>query len=116
MSLIRKEHKRKQRRLYRVRNAVKTAGLPRVCVTRSLNQIYAQLIDDTVSKTVASASSLTLKKKGAKKVVARAVGVELARLAQGLGIKKVCFDRGALLYHGRVKELAEGLREGGLQV
>jgi large subunit ribosomal protein L18 len=117
MSLVRKQQRRTQRRALRTRNQVRSvSSLPRVAVFRSLKQIYAQLIDDVSQKTIASASSLELKAKGDKKSIAKQVGLELARRAQEKGINSAAFDRGPFLYHGRVKELAEGLREGGLHI
>lgn len=117
MSLLRKLKRQRVRRTLRVRKAIKASGLPRVSVFKSLNQIYGQIIDDASHVTLASCSSLQLKNlQGDKKNKARAVGKELARLALEKGISAVAFDRGPFLYHGRIKELAEGLREGGLQV
>ena len=82
---------------------------------RSLNHIYAQIIDDAKQATLASCSTLELKKlKGDKKAQAHAVGIELAKRAQGLGVKEVVFDRGHFLYHGRVKPCRR-IREGGLR-
>jgi large subunit ribosomal protein L18 len=97
-----------------------TAGRPRLNVYRSLNHIYAQIIDDAAGSTLAAASSLdeSLKgalKNGGNKEAAKAVGLLIARKAIDKGIKAVVFDRGGYLYHGRVKELAEGAREGGLE-
>lgn len=107
--------KRAERRAFRVRQKIKKVGdAPRVSVFRSLNQTYAQLIDDTQGVTLASASTLTLKNKGDKKELARAVGKEIAAQAKDLRIETVVFDRGSYRYHGRVREVAEGLREGGL--
>ena len=105
----------------RVRVGFKTAASPRVSVFRSLNQIYAQLIDDKQQHTLVSCSSLELSKgkkklSGDKKEIAHAVGVELAKRSVKKGIEKAVFDRGCYLYHGRVKSLAEGLREGGLKI
>jgi large subunit ribosomal protein L18 len=117
VSLIRKNKIRKQRRELRTRSRIKYSGVPRVSVFRSLNHIYAQVIDDAKQATIASCSTLELKKvKGDKKAQARAVGVALAKKAHELGVKEVVFDRGYFLYHGRLKALAEGLREGGLIV
>lgn len=117
MSLIRKIKKRVQNRTLRVRSKFKDSGLPRVSVFRSLKYIYAQIIDDVNHKTLASCSSLELTKlKGEKTAIAKDVGLELAKRAKSLGIEKAVFDRGRYLYHGRVQSLAEGLREGGLQV
>lgn len=117
MSLERKIAQRRKRRASRVRKVVTATGLPRISVFRSANHIYGQLIDDTAHKTLASCSTLVLKNiKGDKKVVAHAVGLELAKKALKEGIAKAAFDRGPFLYHGRVKAFAEGLREGGLQI
>lgn len=117
MSLLRKIALRTQRRKNRVRKRIKSSELPRVSVFRSLSHIYAQLIDDKNHKTVTSCSSLELKKiKGDKKTIAHAVGRELAKRALDQGVKNVVFDRGPFLYHGRIKSLADGLREGGLQL
>jgi large subunit ribosomal protein L18 len=110
--------KRAERRAFRVRqNIKKHSSLPRVSVFKSLKHIYAQLIDDSASKTLVSCSSLELKKvSGDKKAVAQSVGRELAERAKKQGIQAAVFDRGQFLYHGRVKSLAEGLREGGLNI
>jgi large subunit ribosomal protein L18 len=110
--------KKAKRRAFRVRQRIKVETiLPRVSVFRSLKQVYAQLIDDQRSVTVASSSSLALKGiKGDKKEIARAVGRHLAEQAKQANITAVVFDRGSYLYHGRVREVAEGLREGGLNV
>ena len=84
---------------------------------RSSSHIYAQLIDDAQHKTLVSCSTVELKElKGSKKEVAQAVGKELAARARKAGIERAVFDRGPFLYHGRVAALAEGLREGGLQI
>jgi large subunit ribosomal protein L18 len=118
VSLKKQERTRAQRRLLRVRHKIKTTTtLPRVSVFRSLNHMYAQLIDDAVGKTLASSSSLQLKSsKGDKKSVAQAVGSDLAKKIKALGIQAVVFDRGGYRYHGRVKAVAEGLRAGDIQV
>lgn len=117
MSLIRKLEVRKEKRKLRVRSKVRDCGKPRVSVFKSLNHIYAQLIDDAKHATLASSSTMEITKaKGDKKAKAHAVGLELAKKAQALGIDTVVFDRGHFLYHGRVKALADGLREGGLKV
>ena len=97
-----------------------TTERPRLCVFRSLNHIYAQVIDDTRKHTIVSASSLDpeikeqLKEK-AKKSVAEIVGTLVARRAKEKGIKELVFDRGGYQYHGRVKSLAEAAREAGLK-
>lgn len=117
MSIARKSALRAQRRALRARNKIHNKqGLPRVSVHRSLKQIYAQVIDDAAHKTLASCSSLELKTKGAKKDVAHKVGLALADRVKKLGVSAVIFDRGSYLYHGRVKEVAEGLREGGIKI
>jgi large subunit ribosomal protein L18 len=116
MSLVRKLKVRKERRKLRVRSKLRDKGLPRVSIFRSSNHIYAQLIDDIKQATLASASTQEITVKGDKKTKAHAVGIQLAKKAQGLGIEEVVFDRGQFLYHGRVKALADGLREGGLKV
>lgn len=114
------EHKstllRSKRRAFRVREKIKKVNnLPRVSVFRSLNQTYAQIVDDMRGVTLASASTVSIKKeRGNKKEMARAVGKHLAEQARALKIDVVVFDRGSYRYHGRVQEVAEGLREGGL--
>ena len=97
----------------------KSSGRPRLSVFRSGKHIYAQVIDDTEGRTIAAASSLdkTLRaglRTGADKAAAAAVGKLVAERAAAAGIKEVVFDRGAYLYHGRVKALADAAREGGL--
>ena len=95
-----------------------TPEMPRLCVYRSTKNIYAQVIDDVNGTTLASASSLDKDlalSYGGNKEAAKAVGAKLAKVAADAGIKTVCFDRGGYLYHGRVKELADGAREAGLQ-
>ena len=95
-----------------------TPEMPRLCVYRSSKNIYAQIIDDVNGKTLASASSLDKDlalSYGGNKEAAKAVGMKLGKVAADAGIKTVCFDRGGYLYHGRVKELADGAREAGLQ-
>ena len=101
----------------RVRGKVSgTADCPRLCVYRSTNNIYAQLIDDVNGVTLASASSLdkSIEGNGGNKEAAKAVGKLIAERAKEAGITDVVFDRGGNIYHGRVKELAEGARESGL--
>ena len=105
------------RRHRRVRGKVRgTAERPRLLVFRSNRGIFAQLVDDDAGKTLASASWLTLAKsfKGDKTEQAAAVGKQLAEGAKKAGVETVVFDRGGYLYHGRVKALADGAREGGL--
>ena len=110
-----------ERRKARVRRAVlaHSGGRPRLSVFRSSKQIYAQVIDDERGHTIASASSLEktmreLLKTGATIEAAKRVGKELAERAKKAGVDKVVFDRGSYIYHGRVKALADGAREGGL--
>ena len=108
------------RRRQRVRTALrKTAsGKPRLSVHRSGRHIYAQVIDDTAGKTLAAASTLDkdLKgKTGATRDGAAQVGKTLAERAKAAGVSRVVFDRGGFLFHGRVKALADGAREGGLE-
>lgn len=100
----------------RVRKKVNgTAERPRLCVYRSNNAIYCQLIDDLKGHTIAAADSRTNgKPAGNKTEQAKAVGLLIADRAKAAGIETVVFDRGGYLYHGRVKALAEGAREGGL--
>jgi large subunit ribosomal protein L18 len=91
------------------------ADRPRLAVYRSNRQIYAQIIDDSAGVTLVSASSLNVPGGNDPISKAKAVGLALARRAVDEGIGKVTFDRGGFRYHGRVKALAEGAREGGLQ-
>jgi len=92
-----------------------TIERPRLSVFRSLNQIYAQIINDETGKTLVSANSREIKKKKGKMEVAHKVGIIIADQAQEKGITQVVFDRGSYLYHGRVKALAEGAKKGGLK-
>src|SRR5436305_12150091 len=92
-----------------------TPARPRLNVFRSLNHIYAQVIDDSTGHTLIAASTLDKTVGDAAKLEeARAVGKLVAERAKGVGSNKVVFDRGGYLYHGRIKALAEGDREGGL--
>lgn len=93
---------------------------PRLNIYRSLNHIYVQLIDDVSGKTLAAASTTQGRTKGAKRsggnvASAKVVGKTIAEQARQKGIKKVVFDRGGYLYHGRIKALAEAAREAGLE-
>ena len=102
----------------RVRGKISgTAERPRLNVYRSTNNIYAQLIDDVKGVTLCAASSLDkdFEGNGGNKDAARKVGAAIAKIAAEKGITEVVFDRGGYVYHGRVKELAEGAREGGLK-
>jgi len=116
VSLKRKIRQRTKRRANRVRSLLLLSDRPRVSVFRSLKNISAQIIDDQQHKTLIGFSSAQLETRtGDKTEVAFAVGRELARQALEKGVSIVVFDRGSYLYHGRVKALADGLREGGLQ-
>jgi large subunit ribosomal protein L18 len=139
-----KEYKRKRRHMHVRHTVVGIEDRPRVCVFRSNTNIYAQIIDDSAGRTLASVSSLKLtvpdapkaaegadkdKKKGKKKSdksakqlpagmkirQAKEVGRKVAEVAREKGITKIRFDRGGYLYHGRVAALAEAMREGGLE-
>ncbi len=110
-----------QRRKRRVRRSLKqrSVGRPRLSIFRSSENIYAQVIDDVAGRTLAAASTLdkdlrVALKTGADKEAAKAVGKLVAERAVKAGIKEVVFDRGAYIYHGRVKALADAAREGGL--
>ncbi|HEX4031467.1 MAG TPA: 50S ribosomal protein L18 [Terracidiphilus sp.] len=93
-----------------------TTERPRLNIYRSLNHIYAQVIDDQKGETLASASSLALKfKTGGNVAAAREIGKAVAEKAVAQGIKRVVFDRGGFLYHGRIKALADAAREAGLE-
>lgn len=100
--------------------ALRPPGRPRLTVRRSLKYLYAQVIDDEAGKTLAAASSLSKelegKMKSGKSIAAAAlVGGLIAQKAVAAGIKKVAFDRGAYIYHGRIKALADAARAGGLE-
>ena len=119
ISKIDKNAVRKARHDRTRRHIVGTGERPRLNVYRSLNNIYAQVIDDEVGHTLAAASTLDAEIKGQlegknKKEAANLVGELVARRALDKGVKEVVFDRGGYIFHGRVKELAEGAREGGL--
>jgi len=110
---------RRQRRL-RAQIRRKAIGRPRLTVFRSSKHIYAQVIDDAKGATVAAASTVDKGLKGALKTgadiaAAKAVGKLVAERAVAAGVKEVVFDRGAYMFHGRVKALADAAREGGLQ-
>jgi large subunit ribosomal protein L18 len=122
MKLIVKSLLRRQRRKDRVRKHVSgTSDRPRLTVFRSNKNIYAQLIDDSIGRTLVAASTKEkvlvekLAKGGGNKIAAIAVGQTLAQKATEAGIKKAVFDRNGYKYHGRIKELADAARKGGLQ-
>ncbi|MDR0384229.1 MAG: 50S ribosomal protein L18 [Christensenellaceae bacterium] len=116
--MIIKEDKNKLRkaRAKRQTGIVGTASRPRLCVSRSLTHIYAQLIDDEKGVTIVAFNTLMLKTKEklTKRQEAKQVGLELAKLALVKKIKECVFDRNGFVYTGRIKELADGAREGGL--
>jgi len=115
---FKKENRRRNIHL-RIRKKVKGTSLrPRVSVFRSNNDIYCQIVDDVAGHTLASASSLEkgINKSGTPKIEqAKMVGQALAEKAKAANISNVLFDRSGYLYHGRIKALADGAREGGLQ-
>ncbi|MBN1301301.1 MAG: 50S ribosomal protein L18 [Melioribacteraceae bacterium] len=120
--MLKKEKARRARKIQRVRRKITgTAEKPRLSVFRSLNHIYAQIIDDSSSKTLAAASTKSaelaedLKKAKTKVEKSKLVGTLIAKKAAEANVKKVVFDRGEYMYHGRVKAVAEGAREGGLE-
>ncbi|NLY11712.1 MAG: 50S ribosomal protein L18 [Firmicutes bacterium] len=109
-----KRHQRARKKI------VGTPEKPRLCVYKSLNHIYAQIIDDSVGRTLVAASTnepelrAKLESTGNKEA-AKEVGLLIAKRALDKGIKVVCYDRGGWIYHGRVAALADGAREGGLE-
>ncbi len=120
MAKISRNAKRVARHARARKNLVGTPEKPRLCVFRSNRNISAQVIDDTEGRTLVSASSLDKDLRdgianGGNKEAARKVGEAVGRKAVEAGIEAVAFDRGGLIYHGRVKELAEGAREAGLK-
>jgi len=112
-----KKQQRKFRRQKRVRAKMSgTDKKPRLCVFRSNKHIYAQLIDDSKKQTILSVSDAKLKKgKMTKADLGKEIGKTIAKMALEKKIEKVVFDRGPYKYHGRVKAVAEGAREGGLK-
>ena len=115
----RKERMRRRRHLRVRRKAAGGPERPRLCVRRSLKNIYCQVIDDVAGRTLAAASTLTpsgreQSEKGGTVAAAAAVGKAIGERAREKGIKRVAFDRGGYKYHGRVKALAEAAREAGL--
>ena len=114
---LRQRNKIRQRVHFRIRQKMEgTTARPRLNVYRSLNHIYAQVIDDAKGETIVSASTLAAKvKSGGNVAAAKEVGKLVAERAIEKGIKKVVFDRGGYLYHGRIKALADSAREAGLE-
>lgn len=119
--MIKRKNSEEARRARHARVRKKVSGtteIPRLCVYRSLKNIYAQIIDDTTGNTLVSASTLDADLKanyGGNKDAAKAVGLLIAKKAADANIKAVVFDRGGYVYHGRVAEVAAGAREGGLE-
>ena len=101
----------------RVRNKIEgTTAVPRLSVFKSNKAIYAQVIDDSKSHTITSVSSVEIDKKSSVKIeTSKAVGKKIAERAIAAGINSIVFDRNGYLYHGNIKALAEGAREGGLK-
>ena len=118
MAIATKNEKRLARHA-RVRKHISgTPERPRLCVFKSSKNIYAQVIDDTTGTTIVSASTLDKDievENGGNKAAAKVVGESVAKKALEKGISEVAFDRGGFLFHGRVKELADGAREAGLK-
>ena len=109
-------YKRRARHLRVRKKVIGNLARPRLCVYRSLKQIYAQVIDDGSGRTLAAASSLKLKEPEKSKIdVAKLVGTKIAEQSKAAGISRVIFDRGGYKYHGRVKALAQAARDGGLE-
>jgi len=108
---------KRQKIKYRIRKKVSGTGeIPRLSVFKSNTGIYCQLIDDLQGRTLCAASSKDKAiQKATKSEMAKSVGGLIASKAQAMNIQKIVFDRGGFIYHGRVKALAEGAREGGLQ-
>ncbi len=107
---IRKRHRRVRKKV------LGTAERPRLAVYRSNRHIYAQLIDDFAGRTLAAASTVKNGDGDDPKARAKSVGAEIAAQAKKAGIQRVVFDRGGFMYHGRVQAVAEGAREGGLDL
>jgi large subunit ribosomal protein L18 len=117
--MVSKKVIRRQKLRFRIRKKINgTAGLPRLSVYRSNKEIYAQIIDDVTGVTLAAANSRSKELSsatGTKIDKSKLVGAAVAKAAIAKGITKCVFDRGGYLYHGRIKSLADGAREGGLQ-
>lgn len=106
----------RQRRHIRIRSKVQgTADQPRLVVFRSLMHTYAQIVDDSTGKVITGTSDIKLKSKAKKTEKAKEVGLAIAGLAKEKKVAKVVFDRNGYKYHGRVKAVADGAREGGLK-
>ncbi len=108
------------KRIKRIRKKLSgTSERPRLCVFKSNKHIYAQIVDDSLGKTIATMSTIDktfeMGEEKGKTGAAKVVGVAIAERAKAAGISQVVFDRGGYIYHGRVKSLSEGAREGGLK-
>ena len=115
MAIPRTKTEKRARRHIRVRKKLSgTAERPRLVVFRSLKHIYAQLVDDATGKTIVTVSDLTIDS-GKKLERASAVGKAVAARAKEMGLARVVFDRAGYRYHGRIKAVADGAREGGLE-
>lgn len=112
--LTKRERRLKIKRRVR-KNISGTSERPRLSVFRSNKQIYAQVIDDVLGRTLVSCDSRNITEKMPKKEMAARVGEELAKKAQSAGVTTVVFDRNGYLYHGRVRELADAARKAGLE-
>jgi large subunit ribosomal protein L18 len=111
-----KESARLKKKLRIRKTVIGSTVRPRLCIFRSTKHMYAQVIDDATGTTIVSASTLEIDGlNGSNKTTAAAIGKEIAKRALAKNIKDVVFDRNGYLYHGRVKSLADGAREAGLQ-
>lgn len=119
MSIQKRIKKREQRRAFRVRNKLRTinrSGKARISVFRSNRSLYVQIIDDMTHNTIVGLSTFAVSKTGGKnKELAHKLGLLAGQKALERSVESVYFDRGSYLYHGRIKALADGLREAGLQ-
>jgi large subunit ribosomal protein L18 len=120
--MFKKDYKKRNRKKAKVRKKISgTTDVPRISVFRSLTQIYAQVVDDSTGKTIVSASSKSkeieaeVKKAKNKIEVSKIVGNLLAKKAEEKGVKKAVFDKSSYTYHGRIKALADGVRDGGIK-
>lgn len=115
---LKKRNGQRHRRLLRIRKKLRLAAYPRLCVSKSNRHIYAQIIDDISSKTIVGLGTFSkdLQSKGKSKDVAKEIGKRIAIKAKEKNITRVVFDRGRFKYHGLIAQLAEGAREGGLQL
>ena len=111
---VRVEKRAEKRRSIR-RKCLGTAERPRFCVRRTLRHMIAQVVDDATGQSLLQVNSRTLGLKAKKAEVAKALGKAVAEKLKGIGIDKVVFDRSGYVYHGRIKALADGAREGGLK-